>query len=484
MDMTQKFHRNTKESQGLAVLLTVIALPFLLIMAGLAIDSGRAYSMQAKLFSAVDAAAIAAARAVAQGETAAEDAAQKYFDVNLSEALKTASPILGTPVITQVDDGSGGTGYISISLSATANMPTAFIGLLGFDTWAVGAQAEAIRRPVDIVLIVDNSGSLSDEADTVIARSKSFVSNFSESFDRVSIVKYANGAEVPVPFSDSRGFTLTNGSNGVIDEIDNFDISSGQYTNTAEGFYKGYSQISNVDTPADLQVIVFFTDGTPTAMTAEVGYRTGSGSSATDELVEGVLRISGGSGAHGLWDPDKVYAQLDNSDGDYYEGGNIESKITMTSTLGNSTGLNHGNVNLFEVDEVTPVKRSLTNFDGPSDDNSSILWGNIQQASRNLPEQMASTARSNNIFVFTLGLGDALQEESGKDDDERGEYLLYRMANDPAMLTATFPGESGTPLAADFDPDQKQGVYCFAETEDDLGPCFDKMLEVIIRLTL
>ncbi|GEA59051.1 vWA domain-containing protein [Vibrio comitans] len=482
MDVTQKFHRNMKESKGLAVLLTVIALPFLLIMAGLAIDSGRAYSMQAKLFAAVDAAAVAAARAVAQGEDAAEDAAEKYFNVNLSQALKIANPTLGTPIITQVDDDSGGTGHISINLSATANMPTTFIGLLGFDTWPVSVQAEAIRRPVDIVLIVDNSGSLADEADTVIARSKSFVSNFSESFDRVSIVKYANGAEVAVPFNSSRGFTLTDGEDGVIDEIDKFNISSGQYTNTAEGFYKGYSQISNVDTPADLQVIVFFTDGTPTAMTAEVGYRTGPG--ATDELIEGVLRISGSSEAHGLWDPDQVYATLDNSDGDYYDGSNIESKITMTSTFGNSTGPHHGNTDLFEIDEVTPVKRPLTNFDGPSGDSTSILWGNIQQASRNLPEQMASTARSNNIFVFTLGLGDALQEESGKNNDERGEYLLYRMANDPAMLTATFPGETGTPLAADFEPDQNQGVYCFAETEDDLGPCFDKMLEVIIRLTL
>lgn len=91
---------------------------------------------------------------------------------------------------------------------------------------------------------------------------------------------------------------------------------------------------------------------------------------------------------------------------------------------------------------------------------------------------MAQQARSNDIYVFTLGLGSALTEQSGKTGwQERGEYLLYRMANDPAM-------QDNSDLASDFDATQKQGVYCYAVDEDALGPCFDKMLDVIVRLTL
>ncbi|GAM68883.1 hypothetical protein JCM19236_2880 [Vibrio sp. JCM 19236] len=68
-------------------------------------DSGRAYTTQAKLFAAVDAAGIAAARAISNGasktirEANATAAAQKYFNVNLSDALSQSSPVLATQPI-------------------------------------------------------------------------------------------------------------------------------------------------------------------------------------------------------------------------------------------------------------------------------------------------------------------------------------------------------------------------------------------------
>lgn len=98
----------------------------------------------------------------------------------------------------------------------------------------------------------------------------------------------------------------------------------------------------------------------------------------------------------------------------------------------------------------------------------------MRKISRDLPEKMAYQAREDGVFVFTLGLGDALLDDMG---NGTGEDMLYRMANDPRM-------QSRDATADEFEPNQKQGVYCFAEDESDLGPCFDKMLDVIIRLTL
>ncbi|MCZ8500353.1 pilus assembly protein TadG-related protein [Vibrio lentus] len=57
-------------SRGLVALMSVIALPFILLVVGLSVDAGRAYIVKSKLFAAVDAASIAAARAVANGEDA------------------------------------------------------------------------------------------------------------------------------------------------------------------------------------------------------------------------------------------------------------------------------------------------------------------------------------------------------------------------------------------------------------------------------
>lgn len=104
------------------------------------------------------------------------------------------------------------------------------------------------------------------------------------------------------------------------------------------------------------------------------------------------------------------------------------------------------------------------------------LYIRVNRVARNLVEDMAEAARNENIIVFTLGLDSALTAASGPDNEE-GQDLLMRMANDPAML-------DDPDLAGDFQAGQLQGVYCHAIDEDALGPCFDEMLDVIIRLTL
>ncbi|MFA0730097.1 TadE/TadG family type IV pilus assembly protein, partial [Vibrio sp. 10N.222.48.A4] len=46
-------------SRGLVALMSIIALPFILLVVGLSVDAGRAYIVKSKLFAAVDAASIA-----------------------------------------------------------------------------------------------------------------------------------------------------------------------------------------------------------------------------------------------------------------------------------------------------------------------------------------------------------------------------------------------------------------------------------------
>ncbi|MCK4788300.1 MAG: hypothetical protein KAV87_31450, partial [Desulfobacteraceae bacterium] len=90
-------------------------------------------------------------------------------------------------------------------------------------------------------------------------------------------------------------------------------------------------------------------------------------------------------------------------------------------------------------------------------------------ASRNLLEAMAKEARSEGIYVYTLGLGFRLTQGSGP-NNEPGEVILLRMANDENADIR-------------FD-DEPQGVYCYAEDDDALGPCFNKIVQAIIRLTI
>ncbi len=80
--------KNHRKSKGLVIWLTVIALPFFLMITGLALDSGRAYLVKAKLFAALDAVGIAAARAVAMGNLPRE---QRQTNISLPTFQPTTS---------------------------------------------------------------------------------------------------------------------------------------------------------------------------------------------------------------------------------------------------------------------------------------------------------------------------------------------------------------------------------------------------------
>lgn len=463
MDVKQNRPRMAK---GIATILTVIALPFLLIITGLAVDSGRAYSMQAKLFAAVDAAGIAAARAISNGasktirEANATAAAQKYFNVNLSDALSESNPVLGTPTFTYDADDN-----ITIDLTATADMPTAFIQLIGFDTWPVGVEAQTIRRPVDISLVIDNSGSLEDVFDTVIERSKNFLSNFNPDFDRVAVTQFGYGANTVVPFNTSQRSHDINAINTAIDAMDYETSGSNHYTNTAEGFYKGYNEFDTSDPiAANLRVIVVFTDGAPNTFTSNFNIDG-------NNYLAAISTTS--SEARGLWDPVAMRLRMNYT----YQGSTI-----TPSNDGDGDDI-YKYVSILSSDSYQGFsllggpRAGNSQYSAPLSTNSSDkdTFGDLmRKISRDLPEKMAYQAREDGVFVFTLGLGDALLDNMG---NGTGEDMLYRMANDPSA--ASRPATS-----ADFQPNQKQGLYCFAQDESDLGPCFDKMLDVIIRLTL
>nr|WP_241430380.1 MULTISPECIES: VWA domain-containing protein [unclassified Vibrio] len=305
-------------SRGLVALMSIIALPFILLVVGLSVDAGRAYIVKSKLFAAVDAASIAAARAVANGEDAGRAAAQKYFAANIPADFYSATPSLGA-----VNFSNDSFGNISIDISATAQVPTVFLPLIGLDTFNPGVSAQSIRRPVDLVLVIDNTtslrlGSIGDVTQDVIDRSKSFVENFHEGFDRISLVKFAFGSEVPVGFTSTRGHSRST----IKSEIDSFNFgstSSAQYTNASEGMYRALNELRTGTDPANLKVIVFFTDGAPNTFASTFDFEDG-------DSHTGAIRSSDGSSGtpRGLWRHDSIATTLSGG----YEGNDIDDHIS------------------------------------------------------------------------------------------------------------------------------------------------------------
>ena len=102
---------------------------------------------------------------------------------------------------------------------------------------------------------------------------------------------------------------------------------------------------------------------------------------------------------------------------------------------------------------------------------SAQVW-NINNAARNLVEYIANEARNDDgdyrIRIFTLGMGELVRYDLGT-RPEKSEDILKRMAND-----ITSP---------DYNPDQLEGKYFFAQTADDVAPAFQALQNQIIRLS-
>ena len=140
---------------------------------GLATDTGRGYLVKARLSQAVDAAALAGGKVIYN--TDRDDYVLKYFKANfptsddaggfdaLFEAdFMSADVMLETPVQGTDDDGRA-----TLSLSASATIPTTFMRLLGFEDVTVSAATEVTRDIIglDAVLSLDMSGSMESSVD-------------------------------------------------------------------------------------------------------------------------------------------------------------------------------------------------------------------------------------------------------------------------------------------------------------------------------
>jgi len=97
---------------------------------------------------------------------------------------------------------------------------------------------------------------------------------------------------------------------------------------------------------------------------------------------------------------------------------------------------------------------------------------NINNAARNLLEIIANEARNDNgdyrIRIYTIGMGELVRYLLGT-MPEMPEDILKRIANDSRSL--------------DFNVDQLEGKYYFAQTDADVGPAFQALQNQIIRLS-
>jgi Flp pilus assembly protein TadG len=326
--------------KGQAIILFTLMLGTVFVpMVGMGIDGVRAYLVKAKLSTAIDGAAIAAASSLSSGsgETAqaanAVATATEVADSNFPVGYFGSSLQSGSPTVC-VDPGDGsnpcglGTGGTvntykkrTVVITAYATVPTLFMRIIGYPTTTVAATGQASRRDVRVVLVIDRSSSMtsidSDTGNTAIVDAVNqagiFVGKFAPGRDELGLVVMGGSAIVAYPprnpandptllSSFTAPDTNWNSASPSLPYLIT-QIKGGSNTGTAEALYLAYMTLkadaaTNTALPDMLNVIVFFTDGLPNGITTFANDPNGTSLKSTSPCT---YRTSGSTHPMKAW---------------------------------------------------------------------------------------------------------------------------------------------------------------------------------------
>jgi Flp pilus assembly protein TadG len=478
--MKKPLSRSSKQA-GFVLVYMAAGLTTLLLFSGLAVDSGRAYLVKSQLSKAVDGAALAAARNLNSGNPRQEAARvfQSNFPSGYLGTTSVTDPMADPDFFSSTVNAQSGTNTVHVRASAT--LPTTFMNLSGTPSVLIGSEGEATRRMVDLSLVIDVSSSIGSRWGAVRDAARTFVNGFDPLNDRFSLITFGNGARVLDAMPAARGFDKTK----VINDIPN--TLPGGSTNMVEGLYRGWDEVKSVPAgqQSGLRVIVLFTDGASNSVPGDYPVAAGQPRALrTWDFPD--------NGA----DPDNQTHANPRIDGLYHtETGAANPAVSLTvpwnstQTIATVPFLPLASKHFFHRSAGIPdtfplqtnalkvdgqpqnVRRPLRNWNAGAGRFPAEVW-NINNSARNLIEIIANEARNDagdyQIRIFTIGMGELVRYDLGT-RPEKSEDILKRIANDPS--------------SPDFDEDQLEGKYYFAQTESDVMPAFQALQNQIIRLT-
>jgi Mg-chelatase subunit ChlD len=445
------------------VLLTAAAMVFLVLLPaiGLSIDAGIMYLVQSRLYAAVDAASLAGARALARGiddnaqHANAEATAATYFNANFPAGYFLISNAQVTNVA-----ATDSTYMRSVTSTASVDLPFIFLRALGVNHTTLRASAKATRRDVNIMIVMDRSKSLADSGSCtpLKAAAVNFVDRFAESRDYLGLVTFATGSRVDVHLTTSFKTSVE----GTLNNL----VCNGA-TNSAQGLWQSYQELAGLAQTGALNVILFFTDGRPTAVTENFPIKSSSNctpkGSAGPKL--GVLTL-GGTTTMGLyrWD---APAQPLTSDLTVMSGANScafagngnQDRVTSDVSYAPLTDYWGNSLNATGYKTVTTSGAGLSIAQGQNVENFSTNAADhaALRIRRGDPDPQHANRTLPGVVIYSIGLGDV--------DD----VLLKRIANDPSLTP--------NPVAAG-----NTGRYVYAANATDLDLAFTRVASELLRL--
>jgi Flp pilus assembly protein TadG len=448
--------------RGAALLATGLALIAIIPAIGLGIDGATVYAVRVRLTQGVDAAALAGARSLSSGadidsqRTNATSTATKYFYANFPNGFFGTSS--GTLAVDVAQNDL--TRVRTVSVTASVIAPLYFMNILSRQSTVVRTTGVATRRDVNVMLVLDRSGSM--VSGHAIAPLRTAATNFVDQFaggrDNVGLLTYGGGTYLA--YHPSTSFkTDTPSVETLIGQV-----VGGGATNTAQALWLAYQELVNLNQPGALNAIVLFTDGRPTALTADfqpvlkqtsgcdrntskIGYLTffvdshsnpvspagiakAFGTSITD--VSETTPAPNSSGCAYAQRPNSSFANVDQD----------VSRIPGQDFYGNSTDNGYRTVDLNAISQPAQIEAAATN------------------AADSAATRIRTDARLQPI-ILTIGLG-------GTTGNPPDQAFMQRISNDPA--------------SASYNNAQAAGLYVYSPSTSELQTAFLRIASEILRL--
>ncbi len=251
--------------KGAVAVLFWIMLVVIIAFAGLAVDVGAWFVARAELSKSVDAGALAGAKNISNPFAPAVDVAKEFARENFREG---SAWTIGAPTFnaSKLDN-------TRISVGGSVNTESYFARVFGVNVVLVNNSAIAKKNAVEIMLVLDRSGSMEgDPMDDLKDASLSFISFFedTQAEDRLGLISFAKGVTVDVSLRNNFVSAMTNA-------ID--DMEAGGYTNAEDAIDRadgpsGFTDFSGL--PGDQwrqQYLIFFSDGNPNTFRGRFKYK-------------------------------------------------------------------------------------------------------------------------------------------------------------------------------------------------------------------
>jgi Mg-chelatase subunit ChlD len=444
------------------VLLTAAALVILVMLPaiGLAIDMSVMYLVQLRLSAACDAASLAGARALARGiddsaqRSNAEATAGNYFHANFPAGYFATTNAQVTNVA-----ATDSTSMRSVTTSSSVDLPYHFLRALGWDHATLTASAKSTRRDVNIMIVMDRSGSLANSGACAPLKTAAvnFVTKFAEGRDNVGLVTFATSSRVDVALTMTFKTTVTTTLNSV--------TCTGA-TNSSQALWEAYVELAGLAQAGALNVIVFFTDGRPTAVTENFPILTTSPCTPLHTAPPKLGVITLGSLTQGLYTwaapaqplVSDISVITDHAGCKFYtsDATHVTTDVAyapLTDYWGNA--LKPANAYLAVTTSAAGLSiasaTNVQNFSTNAADNAAFR---IRGGAADVNHGNRTLA---GVTIFSIGLGDV------------DEVLLKRIANDRSLTP--------NPVAAG-----NQGLYVYAANATELDQAFTRVASEMLRL--